>query len=418
MVKAGALYYAIFISFLVALLGGFFIMNVWTHHAHTQVIINGQRLERNINSALLLAQEDPKLVPDNKSQDIDLYEDGNDVVSINKSFWGGYCMLKAGAHGKFLQKSAIALCGKDIFQNENTALYLADRGQYLSISGRTLIKGDCYLPKSGLRASYIEGNSLPGTKLTEGKVLNSKAELPLLNNSMIASNLPYFNNTLSINDSLVDMSLLFKTDTIKNSFYKKTLVLNSAKWITLSNKSFKGNIRIISSKGVTISGSVQTDGIIVYAPRIEIEKGFTGNVQLFATDTILINDGVQLLFPSLLAVLETHNAKAFISVGKGCNVLGDILLSIVGDTKNIRAECKVNAGSVITGRIYCSGRIELKGTVNGTVYTNGFILRTSGSIYENQLLDATINFAALPGFYSGSIVNEPVDRYKMVKWLN
>ena len=417
MLKAGALYYAIFISFLVALLGGFFIMNVWMHHAHTLSIITEQRLVRNVHSALLLAQEVPDLVPNNGSRDIDLFDDGNDVVSISKTQWGGYCLLKALAQGKYRQKSAIALCGKDIFVNENIALYLADKEQYLSLSGNTIIKGDCYLPKLGLRRAYIEGYSFLGTNMTEGKVLNSKPQLPTLNASLITSNLEYLKGTVSSSDSLVDMNVLLKTDAIRHSFYKKTLVLYSNRWVTLANKVLQGNIRIISSKGVTISNTTQTNNIIVYAPKIEVEKGFAGNLQLFARDTILINDGVRLLFPSFIAIAESQNTKAFISIGKGCNILGDVVLTTTGNTKDAQAECSVNIGAAITGRVYCTGKLELKGAVHGTVYTQGFILRTPGSIYENHLLNAVINFKALPVFYSGSLINDPVERYKMVKWL-
>jgi hypothetical protein len=418
MVKAGALYYAIFISFLVALLGGFFIMNVWLHHAHTLVILNGQRLQRNVSSALLLAQETPGLVPENSSLEVDLFKDGNDKVIIRKTLWGGYCLLMAEAQARFVKKSAIELCGKDVFENEKTALYLADIGQCLSLSGKTIIKGDCYLPKSGVRSTYIEGTSFSGSRMTVGNVKNSKKQLPSVNNFMIKSNLQYFNGQGSVSDSLADINLLLKNDTLKRSFYKNTLLLSSSKWITLSNKVLRGNIRIVSSKGVTITKSVQTNDIIVYAPKIEIEKGFSGSVQLFATDTILINDGVRLLFPSFLAVPETQNTRAFISIGKGCDILGDILLTTKDGIKNSRLECLVSTGSVITGRVYCEGRLELRGEADGTVYTNGFILRTPGSIYENQLLDATINFDALPVFYSGSLINEGIERYKIVKWLN
>lgn len=418
MVKAGALYYAIFISFLVALLGGFFIMNVWMHHAHTQIILNGQRLERNVNSALLLAEEIPALLPDNSSTDVDLFNDGNDLVSITKKTWGGYCLIKTEEEVKYSRKSTIALVGKDIFESEKLALYMVDKGQFLSVCGKTVIKGESYLPKSGVRQAYIEGKSFSGTKIIDGKIMNSKEELPTLNANMIGSNRQYLNGQESVSDSLVDINFLLKTDTIKNSFYKKTLAFFSSKWVTLSKKVLQGNIRIISTKGVTITNSVQTTDIIVYAPKIEIETGFIGNLQLFANDTIIINDGVRLLFPSLLAVPETQNAKAYISIGKNCNLIGDVLLAFTGEAKNNKLHCLLNTGSAITGRVYCNGSLEIKGAVNGTVYTSGFILRTLGSTYENHLLDAVINFDGLPEFYSGSLINENIERYKTVKWVD
>lgn len=417
MVKAGALYYAIFISFIVALLGGFFIMSIWMHHAHITNILTSQRLERNVHSAILLVQEVPGVVSGNRPVEIDLFNDGNDIVTLTINQWGGYCMFKASAKGKFTQRTAIALCGKDIFENEKIALYLADKEQSLSLSGNTSIKGDCFLPKQGLRRAYIEGISFSGKNLTDGKIGNSKSQLPLISDNLITSNLQYFNNRLCPSDSQVDINILFKSDTLKNSFFEKTLVLHSKQWITLSDKVIQGNIRIISSKGVTIGSSLKSNDIIVYAPKIEVEKGFAGNLQMFATDTIMIKDEVRLLFPSFIAITETQNLKALINIGKRSEIAGDVLLSVNGSPGNNKAECDINEDAVITGRVYCEGRMELKGSVNGTVYTNGFVLRTQNSIYENHLLNATINFNALPVFYCGSLITEPIERFKMVKWM-
>ena len=418
MVKAGALYYAIFVSFLVALLGGFFIMNIWMHHAHTLSILSRQRLERNVHSALLLAEEIPDLVPEGGSKEIDLFDDANDIVSVSKAQWGGYCLLKATAKTRHHQKSAIAFCGKDVFEKENYALYLADKQQYLSLSGKTILKGDCYLPKQGLRRAYIEGFSFVGETMIQGKIFSSEPQLPALNSTMLTSNLDYLRGTRFPKDSVLEMNALLKNDTFSHSFYKKTIVLYSDKWVTLSNKVLNGNIRIISSKGVTIRNTTKTNNILVYAPKIEVEKGFTGNLQLFARDTILVDEGVRLLFPSLICIEESQNPKAYISVGKGCNIIGDVVLTTNNTSKNVQALCTINPGVVVTGRVYCGSKLELKGIVNGSVFTQGFLLRTPGSIYENHLLNATIDVTALPRFYSGSLVNDPVERLKSIKWLN
>jgi hypothetical protein len=415
MVKAGALYYAIFISFLVALLGGFFITNVWMHHAHAIGLLTEQRLVRNVHSALLLAEEIPDLVPDQGTKEIDLYDDEKDIVFLTKTPWGGFCLLKAVAKTSRIQKSAIALCGKDVFANENYALYLADNNQYLSLSGATVIKGDCYVPKLGLRRAYIEGYSFTGTSLTEGKIFNSKSQIPACNPIIKNSNAGYLNGTSGVGDSTVDASLLQRTNGLTRSFYKKTIVFYSNQWITLSDQTLQGNIRIISGKGITITPTAQINHVILYAPKVDIEKGFTGSLQVFASDTIRVQEGVNLTYPSFLAILESHNSKALISIGKGSNIAGDIALTVTA-TEKIQAECLINPTAVITGRVYCGAQLDLKGSVNGTVYSQAIILRTPGSIYENHLLNATINVNQLPASYSGTLINEPVERYKMIQW--
>ena len=62
----------------------------------------------------------------------------------------------------------------------------------------------------------------------------------------------------------------------------------------ISDKIIRGNIKIISSKGITVNARSDIQDVILYAPRIEIESNFTGTLQLFAKDTIMIGEGVSL----------------------------------------------------------------------------------------------------------------------------
>src|ERR1035437_5633749 len=103
MLKAGALYYAILVSFLVALLSGFLMINIRLHHFHTLNLLQNQKLERNINSALLLAKEMPASVNINQPVTLDLYNDETDEVTVTKKQWGGYLLLKAEASWRKIQ---------------------------------------------------------------------------------------------------------------------------------------------------------------------------------------------------------------------------------------------------------------------------------------------------------------------------
>ena len=62
--------------------------------------------------------------------------------------------------------------------------------------------------------------------------------------------------------------------------------------------------------------------------------------------------------------------------------------------------------------------IELKGDVWGSVYCDKFILSTSSSVYENHLLDATIDFSRLSKHYVGINVLDDAANKKVIKWLN
>lgn len=412
-IRGGALYYAVFISFMIALLGGLLTLNVMMHHASNIKMLQTQKYDRNISSAFLLLSEKPEIVKLHEQADIDLYGDGSDIISISKSQWGGYFLIKASAGKGRLERNSVALFGQRLFSTEKKALYLAERGQALSLSGQSIIKGNCCLPKSGIRKAYIEGKSFFGTELLTGEISQSESELPLINNFLI-SNLDYIDKA-SLRDSVIDIAFLSNADSIHNSFFNRTLQLYSPDWIFINNKKLEGNIRVVSRQGITISNSTKVSGIIVCAPKIETEENFSGNIQLFATDSIIIKNGARIYYPSTITIPETKSNKALISIEENCKIAGDIVLGNgVMDNHN---ECRIKAGSTITGTVYCNGNLQLNGAVQGCVMTKGFILRTSGSIYENHLLDAEIDLSKLPEIYSALIKDDKIEKCQMIKIL-
>jgi len=415
--KAGALYYAILVSFLVALLSGFLMLNVWYHHFHTMALFQQQRLERNTKSALVLALELPDLLKTDQPFKIDLFDAGDDEVSLTKKQWGGFYLIKSEAIWKNSNHASIELCGSDIFRDEPIALYLADKERYLSVSGNTLLKGNCYLPKLGIRRAYIEGMSFVGNELVNGEMKVSKTDLPDIESSFAASNSPYFSPGNFPTDSVVAISRFMKSDSISNSFYNKTVVFYTEQWLNLSNKYLKGNIKIISSKGITLSNKSQIQDIIIYAPKIEVESGFSGQVQLFVRDSLFMRGGSRLLFPSLIAMLDANIKKPIIEIEKKCSVSGDIVMLAAKNARDVQPECKLNEECEINGRIYCQGKLHAKGIVNGSVYCNGFILQTPSSLYENHLLNVKIDFTSLSNYYSGAVFLKITDRLKGIKWL-
>lgn len=418
MLKAGALYYAILISFLVALLSGFLMLNVWYHHYHTLLLLQDMRLEQNVKSSLVLALEKPDLLSMDQPKTIDLFDnEGEDEVQLTRKQWGGYVLIKSQATWKNIHHSKIELCGSDIFTEEPIALYLADKERYLSVSGKTLLKGNCYLPKLGIRRAYIEGMSFMGDELVQGKMEVSKSNLPEIESFFMSHNLEYFTKSNFSADSMLSIVRLLKSDSLQNSFYNKTVVFYSDQWLQISNKNLTGNIKIISSKGITLGNNYQFRDVIVYAPKIEVSSGFKGSVQLFVRDSLLIRENAHLEYPSMIAMIETTIKKPLIEIEKGSTIGGDIVLLNAKNNADNQAECRLNEGCEIEGRVYCDGKLQMTGTVKGSVYCNGFILSTPSSLYENHLLNATIDFSALSKYYAGSLFFKVPDRFKAIKWV-
>ena len=341
--KAGALYYAILVSFIVALLSGFLILNIWYHHYHTLMLIQNIKLDRNNRSALIIAIESPDLLNINQSKLIDLYSnnDNNNKIILTKKLWGGYYILKAETEWRNIKNSLMELCGSDIKNGESMALYLTDNDRYLSVSGNTILKGNCYLPKTGIRRSDIEGLGFSGDELVNGEIKISDTNLPSIEPLFIESNKFYLSNNKFQLDSVLTFQNFKITDSLYNSFNNKTVLIYSNNWIYLSNNIIKGNIKIVSTKGIKIDKNSKINDVIFYAPKIVIEANFSGQVQLFAKDSIIINEGAKLLFPSFVAILNHDIKNPIIDIHKKSSIAGDILLYSPENSNSILPNCNL-----------------------------------------------------------------------------
>jgi hypothetical protein len=412
-VNGGALYYSILISFLVALFTGFLLSSILLHQSVVIKFCQKQRLDRNIRSALTLAKLNPEIHFGGK-QVVDLYRDGEDEVSLNWTIWGGYLLINAQCSINNLCQNVVELCGINSYQESQLALFLCNNDKPLNLSGNSVIKGDCFIPNSDVRRSNIEGKPFSGDQLINGSVMGSPNDLPELNSAFVDHNSFYLNSEDFSSDSILSIDYLFKEDSIVNSFNNPTIIFFVPNWIRLTNKYISGNVKIISSKGITICKDLKVSDIIVYAPKIEIEDNFSGALQMFATDTIIIQENSQLMYPSLLAIISSKG-NPYIGISKNAKVFGDIIMQ--SKYPNIENYCNIDDNSEVNGMLYCNGKIELKGNVNGSVLCKSFVLKTSGAIYENHLLDVSINPGQLSSYYAGSCFFNSKVNLKSIKWL-
>jgi cytoskeletal protein CcmA (bactofilin family) len=414
--KAGALYYAIFISFIIALSCTVMMLNSYLHQTYVIQYLQAERLDRNINSALVLLNEDPSLVKLNEQKPVQLFDDELDEVMISRKSWGVFDILTFSAEWKNIAKFKMALVGNNLAESRPIALYLADQERYLSVSGRSLLKGDCYLPALGVRRAYIEGKSFMGVNLIEGKSEKSSKELPNIDQVRLKEEIQYIKGKNSASDSMVSGEVLAGIPSVKRSFGERTLTFQSNNWIYLSNQSLEGNIRVVSAKGISVDNTTQLNNVLIYAPKVIINKEFKGSVQVFATDTVIVREECTFLSPSALTMVSSIE-KPVLNMDEDCIFKGDIIVLSDASTVAPKTIVSIAAKSRIEGQLYINGSVELKGSIYGSLYCDGFILRTPSALYENHLLDAVVDFTSLSKYYTGSAVFPVNLKSKRIRWL-
>ena len=417
-VDGGALYYAVFIAFIISILSGLLILYTYVHNSYINRQIIQEQAFFNVKSGINLVLKNPDLLTYGTKENIKLFNNEYDFVNLRKEHWGAYDLIYSNSERRSYKASKIALMGDHLGKKEDIALYLTDRKKYLSISGNTLLKGTCYLPKLGIKRAYIEGQGYQNRELVFGTIVQSEAKLPDLNTDKIKYLENLVTTQFSKEDSLVELTGNLSSNIISNSFYNKSLILYSDQLTSLAGVRLEGNIILKFDQQITIHENCNLKDVIIIAPSVIVNDGFKGTLQVLATENITVGKACKLRYPSFLGVFKSKEDKeAVIVIGENTVVAGGVLLySTISNTKD-PFKMKIKESAKVYGLVYCNGFIEHKGYIYGSLYCEGFTLKTAASLYENHLLNATVNYKKLPNDFVGiNLVEKPINE-QIIKWL-
>ncbi|GGE17867.1 hypothetical protein GCM10011516_14410 [Sphingobacterium cellulitidis] len=341
----------------------------------------------------------------------------NDSVKINKKFWGMLEVASITAVENLDTLKRSFLIGEKLL--DSTILYIVDEDRPISISGKTNIQGDAFLPKSGIRPAFVDGEYYDGIKeLVDGKILESSRKLPEVNNeilSFIESNFKrvHENNRRPLNSKSV----------LKNSFFNETHFFRIESPLVLSRDSVKGNIVLICDSAITITSQTKWENAILFAPVIKIENNFNGKGQFFATDSLVIGKDVVLDYPSVTGLIakDSVNSTAKISIGENTKISG--LVFLYREELNEQMDLiELGKNSKIQGNIISSGLFKYSDPleINGSLYCYRVITERPSSLYENYLINLTMERNKLhPYFIRPYFFSEDRQVEKgIVSWLN
>jgi hypothetical protein len=395
-IKGGALYFVIFLLFLMTILLTTFILFVYYKNQLLICQAGISQIEQNIESAVELYSVKPEILAQNIFAEINLFPETSSKTSLKKDFWGAYQIITITSKFKEISRTRLALFGCKYGSIEPIALYMSDKNRYLSVSGKSEIRGVCYLPKFGIRTARIEGQLFDGYLETRNNYIrNSKEELPAPPEYLISNCESYLstngNAKVKRSESLVGRKDIF------NSFSDSLIIYtsNDSIW-KLDNISITGKIQLLSSKEIDIGSSAKLQNIIVVGRKIIVRSGFEGHLQIFATDTVILEENTRLLYPSVVSVIGNKNVTKFIHIKKNSEVQGAVWIKNSSKDDKHTPFIKIETGSKVKGQVYAPGKIQTQGVIWGTLFTDTFILNTPVAYYENYIFNTTINGEKLP----------------------
>jgi hypothetical protein len=417
MLKASSLYIVIVISFIIAVICSSLIAAAYFYKLSYQKKFRYDKLQNNLQSGINLLLSE-KETPYGEVEKISLFDHDADSVITGKLPWG---VFDIGTVQAFIQQDTLQksfMIAKNIDSANWVALYLTDEDRPLSVSGQTLIRGNVRIPKSGIRAAYVDGKPYEGDPLfVDGHIYNSERDIPSFGKQRLEQ--------LNTAFTAPGRSIPFPNgdSVLENSFFKPTLSLKADGASVIKDTRIKNNIILYADTTLYIDSTARLDHMIIFARSVVFGQGFKGNCQVFARDSVVVGKGSVFTYPSCIGLLPAPDRKTGIppkvSIGEATKFEG-ILFCYEKEKPITPAIISFGKKNKITGQIYVQGTVSLKDNVeiSGSVACQKFLYQNNSSSYENFLINTRISAKALSPYYlTSDLLPVTGKKKKVLLWL-
>lgn len=372
------------LSVIISALCSALILFTYYKQSHSRRLELYETLARNCDSGIqyILSQTQPI----EKYTELDLYNDQRDSVRLRRMEWGMYDVLAVVAHrGAHRQLKTVmsAMLSDSLHQS---SLYLSQSAAPLIVAGDTRLSGTVYVPDGAIRPGAVGGKYFTGKRLLDG-TRKTSGGLPELRPGLEERMLRF------VSPEQLDRLGWPATDRIPDSLYRSFVdetpsLFRSSGPIDIASD-LSGMILIQSSEKITVKEEAKLRNVILLAPVVVVESGFSGKLQVIATQSILIEKEVHLEYPSAL-VLRPLEGEAKIELGDSTLIQGDILIE--RNPKNEREGILVmRPGSRLQGYAHVDGGAQVSGSVEGHLSCKSFFISNEGESRGGVVNDATFD---------------------------
>lgn len=406
-VSGYALIYTLFITCIITLIASFILIQISNAGALSLKRKNKTKLIESEQNLLRLAKS--KHFNKNRSEglfQVYLYDEIKSQIRIEN--WGAFKLIVLENINHIDSLFSAAFIGQENYSFRNTAIYMRDKNQPLSISGNTLIRGKSFLPKSGLKRGNINGKKYKKTQMIDGQILKSTDVLPEVKISGIENLKDYID--------LNQFKFSAYKDSIFHSFQKDVIHIHLGDIAYLDQCFYKGQIVLSANQKIFISKHAFLEDVIIIAPEIELEEKTEIAAQLIAEREIKVSEKCKMNYPSLL-YLNRKNEDGKITIGKDSQING-LIIANLQESSERNVLVSVEKDSEVNGLIYSKGIVDMQGSIKGTLICDNLQYKGNGSFYLSYLHNSIIDNNALPKFYVLPEIFNRFSNKKIMKWLD
>lgn len=326
-------------------------------------------------------------------------EDEHSVVYLDYYPWGLYECVSASTFDHSMR--TIHLVGKSQDTYYSPALWVCDRDHSISLSGTAQISGKIFLPKNGINYTQLNFDSYRGQIISSDFIHTSNKELPPIDSTYIKLMEGLKTPPLSLSDKIPTHYHSFSNDPIYALVPENDEDLYA-----------KGRLILYGDK-VRISSSWKMSDILLVARHVTVESGFSGALQIIASDTVVIEKGAYLHSPSGV-YLHGNSDKTYLHVCADSRLEGYAVVE--GDVDGsegfiVDIHYRQDRGSILSGLLYVNGIAHLEGIISGAAYLKECYYLSGENMYSGLIYDGKIirgDNLAFPIFFKKSKFNRKI----------
>jgi hypothetical protein len=411
-IPASSLMITVVLSLVIGLICAAFIRLAYVQALERTDADMEDKLSRNLESAIDIVMEDDPPAGQPLQKSLDLFGQGSDSTYIREEKWGVYdaAYIRVVAGRRMKQKGLFV--GSLLPDTLDGCLYLAEHREVLSVVGNTLLTGNAYLPKAGVRPAYVNQRGYAYTTLVNGNIERSAGRLPAIDSQLLRHyiDLQAEDTAMKRSDPVPDTAMQSFGDTIQ--------LIRAHGVAELSGTSLSGHILVVSDSLILVDGNARLDNIVLTAPVIRFRSGFSGRVQAIVSDSIIAESGCQFGYPSSIALYKKKESsfQPRLILGENC-LLNGAVVAFCDSADKYQVYTEIDAGTQIRGILYANGYLVFKGTVKGLTLTDYFLYKGSSIVFDNFLVDAELNRSKLDTSFAGPVVFTGRKRNRVIQWV-
>lgn len=357
---------------LTAMLG---LLMLWEQQ--TLLFARGQRLRQaraDIESAALLY----RLHPDERA----LTAAGGyllyDSLSQSRIFmcrepWGLYELLHITTADSLVVSSRIVGAEPDPAQT----LYYADNRAAVTLAGRTHLQGTLRLPQNGLVYGRMGSDFYCGEEIPHTAIRRSEPTLPAYS----AAAAERLGALLTMTQRLPQYDDL--PDSLCVSFRRDSTAVFCVGSAEIADCVLRGRI-LLAAEELRIDSTCRMEHLLIAARKIVVGAGARITAQLFARDTVVVEQRAVLEYPSGIY------AGAYAELCARAEVNGYVIVRDTVQRKKRSASYRQSRSARVRGLLHADGAAQVQGIVAGEAVLKQAVYFSPQGYYKEMLCDFTL----------------------------